>query len=269
MSSHREIPYARRIAERRSSSDDLYMHLGHWDDPSSGDDLAVAQRALDERVAAMAGTARGDRILDVACGLGGTLARLAQTVPDAELIGLNADAAQLEVAARSVSAPVSWLVGDACAMPIGDGSVDRVLCVEAAFHFASRRAFYREVARVLRPGGRYAMSDIVPGPGLAELRAERGREIEATLAAGVGAWPDFWGNDADPRELAPAAGLVVDEWFDATAHTAPSYDFFLGDGPAREQDPVVRATALLAELHRLGHLRVIYLAGALSPSAAA
>ena len=38
-------------------------------------------------------------------------------------------------------------------VPLATGSVDHVLAVECVFHFPSRKAFFREAARVLRPGG--------------------------------------------------------------------------------------------------------------------
>jgi SAM-dependent methyltransferase len=55
------------------------------------------------------------------------------------------------------AAPV---VGDAARLPIADGTADGIISVEAAFHFSSRRAFFEQCYRVLRPGGVVTMSDI-------------------------------------------------------------------------------------------------------------
>ena len=52
------------------------------------------------------------------------------------------------------------MAGDAARLPIAAGTVDGVISVEAAFHFRSRKAFFDECYRVLRPGGVLSMSDI-------------------------------------------------------------------------------------------------------------
>jgi len=74
--------------------------------------------------------------------------------------------ADIATAAERLCSPLcdagSVADSDACAMPRPDRAFDAVLAVACSFHFPSRDAFLLECARLLRPGGRLALSDFVP-----------------------------------------------------------------------------------------------------------
>lgn len=147
-----------------------HVHFGFWPDPraatGSDDDYARAAERLSLELCQAAGIAPGERVLDAGCGFGGTLAFLNERHRDMRLVGLNLESRQLE-RARELVQPANGNVlelhqGDACALPFGDASFDRVLAVECIFHFPSRERFLSEAFRVLRPGGTLALSDFVP-----------------------------------------------------------------------------------------------------------
>ena len=104
----------------------------------------------------------GESVLDVACGTG-VVARLAasQVGETGRVLGLDFNAAMLEVA-RALppvpGAPVEWCEASALAMPLPDASFDVVLSQQGVQQFADRLAGLREMHRVLRPGGRLAVS---------------------------------------------------------------------------------------------------------------
>lgn len=241
-----------------------WVHLGHWDRPQAAGteraEFARAQARLDDILVEMADLRPGQSVLDVGCGLGATLQAIDRRMSGMALTGLNIDARQLELC-RGIEAAsgnaLSWKEGDACRLPFADASFDRLLCIEAMFHFASRRAFFAEAARVLRPGGTLVASDIIVSPAARELETSAFR-VAASIDAGFGPWPDLWSRDADHRALAAAAGLQCTQWRDATANTLPSHLFTTPSRPA-PHDSVANAALMLRWLHMHGHLQYLYL----------
>lgn len=248
------------------------VHLGHFDEltSTSRTPFAAAQARLDAQVLALAEPANGLRFLDVGCGFGGTLEALGRDFSWLTTTGVNLDARQLAIC-RGIAARMSnrhsWVQADAAALPFGDASFDRALSIEAMFHFSSRRAFYREVARVLAPGGIFAASDMWLEPS-----APRDAGLEEALEPAYGPWPDLFSGDADPEALAASAGLVLDTVVDATAATLPSHrhtvpsDLAFDPRPhsrASRADapssPLLEAGLALRWLHENGHLRYAYL----------
>jgi len=99
--------------------------------------------------------------LDVGCGVGHTLRRLAAKVRLA--VGVDATRGMLEGArtllAREGVTNATLVVTAAETLPFLDASFDLATCRLAAHHFTDAAAAFREVHRVLRPGGRFVLSD--------------------------------------------------------------------------------------------------------------
>lgn len=104
-----------------------------------------------------------ERVLDVGCGAGHTALAFAARV--AEVVALDLTPAMLEQARRLAAERglpnVSFREGNAAELPFPDASFDLVTSRLAAHHVAQPAAMLCEIARVLRPGGCFLLSDTV------------------------------------------------------------------------------------------------------------
>jgi ubiquinone/menaquinone biosynthesis C-methylase UbiE len=104
-----------------------------------------------------------DRVLDVATGPGFLALLFAPCVT--EVVGIDLTPAMLaraeaNRAARALS-NISFKEGDAEALPFPAGSFDIATCGSAFHHFPHPERVLREMVRVMRPGGRIALIDII------------------------------------------------------------------------------------------------------------
>lgn len=131
---------------------------------------------------------QGRRVLDLGCGAGWAV-RMAVARGSSHGVGLDFSSTALQLA-RQHTPEASWVLADGSTLPFGDASFDRVFSHGSMEHFPDVRQGFRELHRVLRPGG--LAVTVVPN---FYIRTEQPLEFRASQ----GGW----------RRVAEAAGLQV------------------------------------------------------------
>jgi ubiquinone/menaquinone biosynthesis C-methylase UbiE len=138
--------------------------------------------------------AEGDQVLDVGCGLGHEVRRLAERVgPRGRVVGIDANPALISEARRRAAGaalPVAFDVGDARHLALPDGSFD--LCrTERVLRYLDRpEAAVGEMARLARPGGSVLAFDFDSDQTVVDARdSALARRIAEVLDAAV---PSPW-----------------------------------------------------------------------------
>lgn len=139
--------------------------------------------------------AHGERVLDVCCGSGASAIPAAETVgPTGSVVGVDL-AENLLALARSKAkqrglANIEFRAGDMTQLPFEDGSFDVVVCVFGIFFVPDMEAALRELGRVLRSGGKVAITTW--GPRFFEPAStafwESVRDVRPDLYKGFNPW---------------------------------------------------------------------------------
>jgi arsenite methyltransferase len=175
-------------------------HAARW---LLGDSFHPGGGALTSELVRSLGVGPGALVVDVASGLG-TSALQAAEETGCDVVGIDLAPKSVETAAARAEAlglagRVRFRVGDAEALPLADASADGALCECSLCLFPDKPAAVRELVRVLRPGARLALSDVVAD-------AER---LPPELR-GLAAWAACL---ADARPLEEVVALLADAGF--------------------------------------------------------
>lgn len=173
--------------------------------------LPTLSRAVEGRYAALASSCcslscgealdlaeprSGETLVDLGSGRGQDVIRAAGRVGSSgRAIGVDATDAMLEKARASVPpflANASFVKSDLAALDLPDGIADVVISNCTINHAPDKEAVYREIFRVLRPGGRFVVSDVIAEEELPEA-VRRDPEAWAACYGGAIPEPDYLG----------------------------------------------------------------------------
>jgi SAM-dependent methyltransferase len=135
-----------------------------------GDVFHPGGLALTEHLGVQLNLGETDHVLDVACGRGTSAVHLAEQF-GCHVVGLdysaeNLDAARSRARERGVARLVTFRQGDAEALPFDEGTFDALISECSFCTFPDKATASAEMARVLRPGGRLGLTDVIVGRAL-------------------------------------------------------------------------------------------------------
>jgi len=165
---------------------------------------------------------RGQKVLDVGCGIGGPLRNIA-SLTGAHITGLNNNLYQIhrgeqENKAVGLDKTCRFVQDDFCAMSFPDNSFDAVYAIEATCHAPKRQDVFKEIYRVLKPGGVFASYEWCLTD-LYDPNDPEHKEIKKQIEVGDGL-PDLIGTslvDAALKEV----GFTIIETHDIIVDTPP------------------------------------------------
>jgi erythromycin 3''-O-methyltransferase len=162
-----------------------FLNFGLWDEGIE-DYLGAAQNLV-ARLGTMLGLSRGSRLLDVACGTGSQDVYLQRAFGPLEIDAMDVTWNHVERAVRRarqerLTDGLRFYHGTGTDLPFRAGSYTHLMSIEGPEHFNTRRAFFDEAFRVLRPGGVMCLADYTVA------RAPRGPLERAVLAVTCRLW---------------------------------------------------------------------------------
>ncbi len=173
-------------------------------DLASIDEFHIRGRAASLEIIDALALPSDAQVLDLGSGLGGPARTLAEQA-GCRVTGIDLTPEFCEVATAlsewtGLSGRTRFQVGDATATGLPDSSVDAALTVHAAMNISDKPGLYAEAFRVLRPGGRFVVYDVLQG---------EGGEVHYPVPWAEDSATSFLVTTDEMRELLQTAGFEV------------------------------------------------------------
>lgn len=128
--------------------------------------LEERQNNLVEYCLSYIGNLKGKNLLEVGCGNGMNCHYIELRYKTRDIIGIDLNEENLDIArSRNEHSRVRFVRDNAQELThIPDHSMDVVICIESAFHYPDKNAFFKQIRRVLRSDGVFCIMDIVRSP---------------------------------------------------------------------------------------------------------
>jgi ubiquinone/menaquinone biosynthesis C-methylase UbiE len=128
--------------------------------------LEERQNNLIEHCLSYIGDMKEKNLLEVGCGNGLNCHYIDMNHDTRNIVGIDLNKANLELArAHNAQSSISFIHDNAQELnSIPDHSMDVLICIESAFHYPDKNAFFQQIKRVLRPDGVFLIVDIVRSP---------------------------------------------------------------------------------------------------------
>jgi arsenite methyltransferase len=184
----------------------------------------------------LAGLTAGDRVLDLGSGSGTDSFVAAVLVgPTGSVTGIDMTAAQLAKAERlrAGAGHIAFLPGQLEQLPVPDSSVNVVISNGVINLCPDKNRVFEEIARVLEPGGRLAIADIISAQQLPEA-VTCNADLWAACIGGAAAESDY-------HQAIERAGLTI-----TVQRDVPEYAFLTAQARGASVDYGVRAITLAA-----------------------
>ena len=177
------------------------------DDLAPIDEFHTRGRESTLEVAELANLKASDLVLDVGCGLGGTARHLAE-IYNCHVTGIDLTDEYISVGKKltdlvGLSDQVELHQGSALELPFEDEQFDIAWTEHVQMNIADKKQFYAEIARVLKPGGRFVFHDVFRGSGDSPFYPLPWAEQESF---------SFLATEEEARVAIGQAGLAIDQW---------------------------------------------------------
>lgn len=200
------------------------LHYGYFEE--GVDDLQAATHALTRRMAQHGRLSADLDVLDVGCGTGGPACFLAQEcrcrVHGISTSKVGVEEARRRAEARGLGDRMRFAYGDGMDNGLPDASFDRIWVLQASHFMRHKDRLFAESARVLRPGGRMVLGDIMLRAPMPMIEVVKHRDQFLLLHQVFGR------AKMEPlesyRAWATDSGLRVDVLEDLSVETQPTFE---------------------------------------------